>query len=311
METNTNIPDEKMEKVHSKKGLLNFFIFLTIVLAILNCYLIWKLNKIQTIVKTETVVKEKLVADKESLIDRLNEMNSQYDSLGTKYKGLDSLFGVEKNRINIMIGELKRGKGSVERYKKQVALLQQRQFEYVKQIEELTAKNQTLTAENVKVKTALDSTLIQNTSLSSKNTELSTKVQSASILKAYEIIAFGLKIKSRGQEIQTPKAKKVEKIKSCFVLSENILVPKGKKTIYIRIADPDGVILTRGTDDSYAFKYEGKMLIYSVKQEIVYEGKAMDICMYWEKTKDFKRGTYNIDIFTDGIQIGTTAFVLE
>ena len=152
---------------------------------------------------------------------------------------------------------------------------------------------------------------MKNSSLSAKNSELSEKVQSGSSLKAYEIIAFGLKIKSKGLEIQTPKAKKIEKIKTCFVISENAIAQKGKKTIYLRISDPDGVILTKGTDDSYAFKHEGKMIIFSVKQDIVYDNKALDICMYWDKTKAFKKGSYNVDIYVDGKLIGNTVFILE
>jgi regulator of replication initiation timing len=310
METNNSLNHEDTKKTASRR-LLNLFIVLTIILALLNCFLIWKLTQKETIIKTETIVKERLVADKESLLDKLNEMNAQYDSLGSKYQGLDSMFNIEKERISIMITQLKKAKGSVAQYKKQVALLQQRQMEYIKQIEELTAKNQALTSENIKIKTALDSTLIESSKLSEKNTELSTKIQNAASLKAYEIIAFGLKVKNKGQEIQTPKAKKIEKIKVCFVIGENNIAPKGKKNVYLRIADPDGIILTKGTDDSYAFKYQGKMIIYSVKQEIIYNNKAMDMCLYWDKTKEFKKGTYNVDIFVDDNLIGSTMFVLE
>ena len=90
------------------------------------------MTQTQTIVKTETIIKEKLIEDKDGLIEHLNEMNAQYDSLGTKYEGLDSLFNIEKERIGIIVAELRKSKGSVAQYKKQVALLQQRQFEYIK-----------------------------------------------------------------------------------------------------------------------------------------------------------------------------------
>ena len=135
-------------------------------------------------------------------------------------------------------------------------------------------------------------------------------MEAGSVLKAYEILADAIKLKS-GKEIPTKKAKKVDKIRTCFVLSENAIAAKGEKTIYLRIAGPDGVILAKGTDDTYSFKYEGKDIIYSSKTTTNYSWKAVDVCMYWEKTKDFKKGSYMAELFLDGYVIGSSTFTLE
>jgi len=59
------------------------------------------------------------------------------------------------------------------------------------------------------------------------------------------------------------------------------------------------------------FNFEGKDIVYSAKREVDYEGKNTDICIFWANKADLPAGIYNVDIFTDGKQIGTTTFTLK
>ena len=299
------------KEVKSLKNQRNLFLALTIILALLCGGTLWKL--MNTVSRVETLVVENKVASEtnEGLDLRLELLTQSYDSLGEEYQGLDSMFTAEKELVEQIKAELKTSKGNSASLKRKVASLEKRLKEYFSQIEELKAKNEELTSQNIVIKTALDSTVTENSNLSRDKEELSSKVQAGSVLKAYDISAVAVKMRNNGQEMPTTKIKKVEKIKICFVLSENAIAQSGAKTVYLRLSDPDGVVIAEGTDDNYAFEYDGKKIIYTAKEQITYNNKAMDICMAWNKPREYKAGVYYADLFVDGVNIGTNSFTLE
>lgn len=301
--------EEKVVK--SLKVQRNILLIVTVLLVIACGGLYWKLSN--TVSRVETlIVENKATADtNEGLELRLDLLTQSYDSLGQEYSGLDSLFSAEKAAVEELKAELETSKGNSESLKRKVAKLEKRLKEYFSQIEELKAKNAELISQNLVIKTSLDSTISENSNLSRANQDLSSKVEAGSVLKAYDISASAVKLRNNGQEMPTTKAKRVEKINVCFVLSENAIAASGAKTVYLRIADPDGVILTEGTDDSFAFESQGKKLIFTSKEQINYNNKAMDICMAWKKPRTYKPGLYYADLFVDGVNIGSNSFTLE
>ena len=120
-----------------------------------------------------------------------------------------------------------------------------------------------------------------------------------------------IRLKGDGKEIPTTKTKKVEKIRTCFILSENAIAQAGNKDIFMRISGPDGMVIAEANDEAHTFMYEGKKIVYSVKKPIVYSNKAQDLCIYWEKKRTYAPGAYIVDIFVDGFLIGSSSFNLE
>jgi len=285
------------------KSLMLVFLTTTIILIGVTAFLTYKVMNLKEVVITEVREKQNVISEKETLVQQLEQVENEYDQLSKDYKGLDSLFTKEKDKVKQMIKDIKTNKGNIANYKSQVAQLENRLKEYVQQIQELQEKNQTLTTENIKIKTTLDSTF-------NENTNLSKKVAAGSTLKAYSIYTEPLKVKGE-KETPTANNRKVDKIRVCFVLGENAIVEAGKKTVYIRIAEPDGTVMAVGTDDANTFSFQDKKILFSMKQEIEFQNKEMNLCLYWNKIKDFKEGVYYVDIFIDNQQIGSSSFTLE
>jgi hypothetical protein len=87
----------------------------------------------------------------------------------------------------------------------------------------------------------------------------------------------------------------------------------GKRTIYVRIARPDNVIITEGTEYS-TFTFNGEKIQYTMKKEIEYDNKAQNICLSWykhDKKTDAMAGKYNVSVFCDDYEIGQTSFELK
>ena len=102
-----------------------------------------------------------------------------------------------------------------------------------------------LKEENVQVKTQLAEKQIEATTLIQEKEDLSKKISTAAVHKAYNVIARPVYFKRKGEEVITEKASRVKQIKTSFILSENSLIPAGPVNVYCRIAIPEtGRVLT-------------------------------------------------------------------
>ena len=176
---------------------------------------------------------------------------------------------------------------------------------YIVQIDSLYTKNTELKKENAQVKNEYRIVMSENQELSTERDSLEGTVQIASALKAMNLSASGTN--KRGKN--TNRISKLDKIKVCFTVDENIIASKGEKWVYIRIAKPDKYVLFESESDLFTF--EGKEIAYSAKRMMNYNGKETDMCIYWQKSEVLMPGLYYVDIFTDGNLIGTTAFTLN
>ncbi len=289
----------------------NVFMYISIVLFVACIILTWQVVSLKNQKDIVTTEKDTLSAEKEKLIGQLETLKKQYEQLSTDNKQLTDMFNAEKEHVEKLLKKIKNSDGSLSKYKKQVSSMEGRLKEYEQQIEQLKNENKALTAENFHIKTVLDSTTTENKQLSTTNTALNETVAKGSALHTYDISASGIVVKAKGKEVPTMKTKRVEKLRVCFTVGENAIATAGLKDVYLRISDPNGTILSKGEGDEYSFDFEGKKLQFSAKEQVTYNNKATDLCMYWIKTKDFVPGTYTVDIFAEGKAIGTSNFILE
>jgi len=247
--------------------------------------------------------------EKQNINEELKGLYQQYESLKTENDTMNSKLDNEKKRIVQLMDELKYVKSSnalkIKEYKKELGTLRQIMRSYIVQIDSLNTKNQQLVAENKDVRNKYQSVLNENEDLSTERDSLAGTVEKASTLKALNLLAQG--INERGKE--TNRISKLDKIKVCFTIDENIVATKGKKWVYVRIAKPDKYVLKESEYD--LFEFEGNEIAYTAKREVVYTGDKSDLCIYWKKSEELQPGLYYVDIFTEGKRIGTIAFSLK
>ncbi len=289
----------------------NYFMYLSIVLFIACALLTWKVISFKQQINVVTTERDSLSTEKDQLVTKLENLKKQYDQLSKDNAQLTDMFNQEKEHVEKLLAKVKNAQGSVTKYKNQIKSMEGRLKEYEQQIEDLKKQNKDLTAENFHIKTVLDSTSTENKTLATHNQQLTETVNKGSALTTYDINTDGIVVKAKGKEIPTKKSKKAEKLRVCFTIGENAITPAGSKTVYLRIADPSGTILATGSGEEYSFDFQGKKLQYSAKEQVTYNNKAQDLCIYWVKAKDFVPGTYTVDLFADGNVIGTSTFTLE
>ena len=246
------------------------------------------------------------------------EMENEYSTFATQYDEMqilisnDSLVAQlerEKLRTQRLLEELRATKASnaaeIARLKRELKTVRAVMRSYVVQIDSLNQANEKLSKENKRVRTQYQAVTKQVEVLQEEAKSLSDKVTLASQLDATGIAIHPRN--KRGKE--TNNVKNVVKFAIDFTIVKNITAPTGERTIYVRIAKPDGTVLTKSA--SHTFAYENTTLEYSIKKLIEYTGEEQSVTVYWDVEEFLGAGEYTVYLFSDGVMIGEKSFTLE
>lgn len=252
------------------------------------------------------------------------ELQGQLDSLLTEHEQMKKLYGEMADSLSVKdslimanakeIKSLLNYKWDYRQVQKKLDKLRVVAQNYVKQMDSLYVVNGALVEENQNITRRYNSEQRKNIVLEKEKEQLADKIVEASVLKAYNITASTIYVKRSGSEVETDKARRVNKVKVCFTLSKNVVLTPGLKDVYVRIARPDNKILSPGIAEDFVFEYKGEQIQYSMYQQANYDNEAQDICLDWvNKFEDINmlEGTYEVIVFADGKEIGTTSFNLK
>jgi hypothetical protein len=310
-ETETKTTDNKKRRNSASLFLRIILAVLILVIAVLVWQLIDTRSKIETIQTESLNIKQSLQSELDSVVAEHEFIKEEYGALADSLSTKDSIILANAKEIQKLLDT----QWEYYKVKKKLALLRKITKGYVHQVDSLFKVNQELKDENLEIKRVYRNERRKNTELEKEKEQLVEKMDQASVLKAYNVKAFGIYLKGRKQkEENTDKARKIEKVKVCFTLAENLIVPPGKKNIYIRIARPDKVIISKSKDEIYTFDYNGEKIQYTMMKEVDYNNKAMELCLYWTKQNmkvPAMTGVYHVDVFADGNNIGHTQFELK
>ena len=243
------------------------------------------------------------------------EMENDYERLTLQYTEMmnsinnDSIIAQltqEQMRTQQLLEELKNVKAAdareITRLKKELATVREVLRSYIRQVDSLNQVNQSLMAENDRVKDQLAQSNQANEGLRMEKQNLTEKVAIAAQLDATGI----------NMSLLNKRQKTAKKIKDCktiqvgFNIARNVTAQTGNRTLYVRIQTPAGQVLTAGT-----FPYENRQLEYSMKKVVEYTGEEVNVQTYWQVSEFLEAGQYRVSIFADGNMIGTRTFTFE
>lgn len=306
METTANNPNRANN--NNKALVIALFALLAVSIG-LNGYLFYAKNKVEErIVEVEKVVND-TKSEKGAIEADLKSQLARYDSLFAANTEAQNLLGDERARVEDLLKKLNSAQGNYKKYKAEAEVLRRRQDELLVRIKDLEDQNVTLTEANVKLKKDFDETVIKAEGFEKQNKDLSATVDVGSRLRAYEVMAEGIKVTNSGKEKSTTSAKRSNRIRTCFTLLENPIAKNGNRTLYMVVKDPSGQVLSTGNESVFTTT-DGQSVVYSTKKELDYENKAVDICMYFGKN-DMPKGRYSVDVYCDGYAIGSTTCELK
>ena len=122
--------------------------------------------------------------------------------------------------------------------------------------------------------------------------------------------------KKDGSEVvvKRAKAKKTNVLKIMFDIVENNIAESGTKHIYLRLIAPDNTVLSDTTNASGTITTnKGVQVNYSVMKDIeLTKGTPVsDVSVDWYHDGHYQKGVYNIEIYSEGMMVGSGSVTLK
>jgi hypothetical protein len=230
-----------------------------------------------------------------------NAKQSELDSLVKKLTEVEQEKNAWKGKSQISQTELAQLRERVEFY--QVVISKKDDL-----ITELRKTNQAMYDENYKLKEDKNELIGQVTDANKKTENLQTKVNAAGTLKAENVNINGIddrgKVTSGGQY----RAGKLDKLDVSFNVGENKFAKIGQKDVYMRVLEPAGTILYNPNGGSGKFNVDGKEMLYSARQQIMFTNTRETIRFQFDNTGEFQAGRHSVEFYCEGQKIGYGTF---
>lgn len=293
------------EKKKSNKGLLAVIVILLLVIAGMG----WMMFQQDTTIDSKDTEITELEADLQRSIDDLATMESENDSLDAfivnKEAQLMALLDSVQNAKDASDRSLARWKNAAYEYRAEISALQA-------QVDSVNAAYRRLAIENDSTKVNLAQEIQANSELKVEVKDLNNTVAEGAQLQLTSINAGAYKVSSSGEEHETNRARRAERIKTCITIGANPIAEKGEREVVMRVISPNNKIISGGTDSTGTnmFSVNGYNLVFSARSQVWYENQVKNVCLALDY-EDFSEGTYQVEVYIDGQKVQEARFVLD
>jgi predicted nucleic acid-binding Zn-ribbon protein len=282
-----------------------------IVIILVACGIIFYLyNSLSTTQTEMEEMVEMMNYEKEQLENEYADVALEIEGMSIKVNN-DSLLHQldrEQKRVQLLLEELRTVKATnarrIAELKEELSTVRKVLVTYVRQVDSLTAVNTKLEAENRQVQQRYEAATEEVKSLSEERERLVEKVTIASQLEATNVVVDLQNERGR----KTKSVRKLAIIKVDYTIAKNNTAEVGNKTIYMRVATPDNMVLQKQPTDLFAF--EGSQIAFSTRKSFEYTGEEFSDAIYYTVTETLWEGDYRVDLFVDGHLIGQQYFNL-
>ncbi len=255
---------------------------------------------------------EQMEFEKEQLQEEYEDLAIQFDGyqqMDIRNDSLQDLLSREQQRVQDLLEELRVTRVTnarrIAELKKELATVRAVMVQYVAQIDSLNRTNEQLTQENKQLNRQYKeaSTLAQQ--LNEEKTQLTAVVQRAAMLEVSSFTVTPLNNRDR----KTRVVGQMTKLQLDYTIAKNITCEPGKKTIYLRVTDPNGNLL--GEEKGYSFDFEDATIAASAQRDFEYTGEEQSGTLYVNLPEEVTQGFYSADFFVDGNMIGSYPFEIR
>jgi ElaB/YqjD/DUF883 family membrane-anchored ribosome-binding protein len=246
-------------------------------------------------------LKVQFIEQKNMLRDDLDDLIDEHDDLLDEYGDLNEQLSEKDSVIQHQIAEIRnliRTKSDLNEAKKKIVALKDISKRYLANIDSLLVLNEVLVLEKDSVVKVNKDINWKNYKLNKQNKKLEEKVSKGSVLEVFGVEVETIRYRSTGRELATKFAKKVQKIRTCFSISANLISDAEIKTIYLQIVDGDGELVL-GTDTLITIVSDSSYICTS-SAEFEYNNIEMTHCFEWERVQVLSPGMYRVNLIFEG-----------
>ena len=296
------IEREEREKKNRNTGLKTA----TIVLAAAAALLAGALGYITT--QKNGLVRE-LEAEKADLTEQMVALQNDFANLNSDYETINSQLDTSREQVALLIDKLQKteatNRAKIRQYEKELGTLRSIMRGYIVQIDSLNTLNKKLTADAAAARQEAAESRRANEQLTQKVDQLSGKVAAGSVLKAR-----GLSLQAyNGSDRVSDRSSRVTYMIATLSLVENELAERGPVRVYVRVKDPNGLLLTNG--NSTQFTAGGETLQATASREVDYEGNEVELSIYIKDVGEFVKGIYTVEAYTEKGLVGRSELLLR
>ena len=247
--------------------------------------------------------------EKAELTQQMLSLQSDYAELSSDYDTINSQLDSSREEVNQLIERLKKTEATnrrkIRQYEKELGTLRSIMKGYIVQIDSLNTLNHKLTADAAAARREAAASRAENEELKGKVDNLSGQVAAGSVIKSR-----GLSIAAyNSSDKVTDRSSRVVRLLTTLSLVENDLAPKGPVRVYIRVKDPEGVLLTNSTQTSFVFG--GQSMVASASREVDYQGKEVELSIYLNEIPSYAPGIYTVEAYTTQALLGKAELLLR
>lgn len=291
------------QSANTNKTLKMVTILLSVIMAILLGVLAFIWWQKSSLIKDLNLEKEELTAQ---MIDLQND----YASLSSDYDTINAQLDSSREEVSQLIERIKNteatNRSMIRKYEKELGTLRSIMRNYIVQIDSLNTLNKKLTADAAAARKEAAESRKQSEKLSKEVKDLAGQVAVGAVVKAR-----GIKMEAfNSSDNITDRSSRVKKMIVSLSLVENDLATAGPIRVYVRVKDPNGILLTNSTQRTFSVN-GGSPMICTASREVDYQGAEVDMAIYINEIPAFEKGIYTVEAYTEQTKLGEAELLLR
>lgn len=247
--------------------------------------------------------------EKRDLTEQMESLQNDYATLSSDYDSINSQLDTSRAEVADLLERIKKtnatNRAKMRQYEKELGTLRSIMRNYIVQIDSLNTLNHKLTAEAAAARREAAASKAESAQLSQQVENLTGQVAAGSVIKAR-----GLHIAAyNSSDKVTDRSSRTVRMLTSLSLVENDLAPKGPVRVFIRVKDPDGIILTNSNRSSFTFN--GETMVASASRRVDYEGSEVDLSIYLNDIPEYRKGVYTVEAYTEQAFLGKSELMLR
>ena len=296
------IEREEREKKNRNGGLKTATIVLAAAALALAAALVWIWSQKSSLVN-------ELEEEKTELTQQLLNLQNDFENLNSDYENINSQLDTSREQVALLIDKLSKteatNRAKIRQYEKELGTLRSIMRGYIVQIDSLNTLNKKLTADAAAARQEAAASRQANENLTRQVENLSGQVAAGSVVKGR-----GLSLAAyNGSERETDRSSRVTYFLATVTLAANDIAERGPIRVYVRVKDPNGVILLN--NNSTDFTYNGETMTASASREVDYEGEDLAVGIYVKDMSDLGKGIYTVEAYTEKASLGRAELMLR
>lgn len=247
--------------------------------------------------------------EKRDLTEQMESLQNDYATLSSDYDNINSQLDTSRAEVADLLERIKKtnatNRAKMRQYEKELGTLRSIMRNYIVQIDSLNTLNHKLTAEAAAARREAAASKAESAQLSQQVENLTGQVAAGSVIKAR-----GLHIAAyNSSDKVTDRSSRTVRLLTSLSLVENDLAPKGPVRVFIRVKDPDGIILTNSNRSSFTFN--GETMVASASRRVDYEGSEVELSIYLNDIPEYRKGVYTVEAYTEQSFLGKSELMLR